>query len=202
PRDSFLIANAEYIAKATGSDTVGAFLVDTHGSNVAAVAAALRNRLGTAATVTDLATSRKLVGSSLTAVDLGGLTRLELGFALALAAAATGLTLWLGLTERRRMFTIASALGASRRQLGAFVWAEAGAVTLCGVTTGAVLAWTLSQMLVKVLHGVFDPAPDALAVPWQYLIAVLVSAVVATAAAGVAVIQATRARRLDLLRAV
>ena len=171
PHDSFLLANADYIAKKTGSDTVGAFLVDTGGNNVAVVADALRQQLGTSATVTDLASSRKIVGSSLTAVDLDGLTRVELGFALALAAAATGLTLWLGLTERRRTFAIATALGANQRQLGAFVWAEAGVVTLAGLLTGGLSSWALSNMLVKVLHGVFDPAPESLAVPWPYLTA-------------------------------
>src|SRR5436190_2022029 len=129
----------------------------------------LRRQLGTNATVTDLDSSRKIVGSSLTAVDLDGLTRVELGFALALGAAATGLTLWLGLTERRRTFAIATALGANQRQLGAFVWAEAIVTTAAGLLTGTVAAWALSNMLVKVLHGVFDPAPEALAVPWTYL---------------------------------
>ncbi|MGI8754329.1 MAG: ABC transporter permease, partial [Acidimicrobiales bacterium] len=90
PRDSFLLANADYISRQTGSDTVGAFLVDTGGTNIAAVAARVRSQVGSVATVTDLASSRKLIGSSLTAVDLAGLTRVELGFALALAAAATG----------------------------------------------------------------------------------------------------------------
>ncbi|MEY2554316.1 MAG: putative transport system permease protein, partial [Ilumatobacteraceae bacterium] len=108
PHDSFMLANADYIAQQTGSDAVGAFLVDTGGHNVAGVADSLRTQFGTTVTVTDVATTRKVVGSSLTAVDLNGLTQVELGFALALAAAATGLTLWLGLSERRRTFTIAA----------------------------------------------------------------------------------------------
>ena len=47
PHDSFLLANASYIAKKTGSDTVGAFLVDTGGRNIGAVAERLRQQLGT-----------------------------------------------------------------------------------------------------------------------------------------------------------
>ena len=200
PHDSFLIANASYIAEKTGSDTIGAFLVDTGGTNVTSVADALRKQLGATAAVTDLASSRKVIGSSLTAVDLDGLTRVELGFALALAAAATGLTLWLGLTERRRTFTIATALGANRRQLGGFVWAEAGVVTIAGLATGTVAAWALSNMLVKVLHGVFDPAPARLSVPWPYLAAVLGIAVGATVVACVSAIRSARTARVDLLR--
>ena len=151
PRDSFLLANATYIAQQTKTDTIGSFLIDTGGRNIAVVAAKVRTQVGTTATVTDLASSRKVIGSSLTAVDLAGLTRVELGFALALAAAATGLTLWLGLVERRRTFAIATALGATPRQLGAFVWAEAGVVTIAGLIAGTATAWALSNMLVKVV---------------------------------------------------
>ncbi|MBA3287211.1 MAG: ABC transporter permease, partial [Acidimicrobiia bacterium] len=202
PSDSFLLANADYIASQTGSDTVGAFLVDTGGTNITRVADTLRHDLGPGVTVTDIESSRKIIGSSLTAVDLDGLTRVELGFALALAAAATGLTLWLGLTERRRTFTIAAALGATPRQLGGFVWAEAGLVTIVGVITGAVAAWALSSMLVKVLRGVFDPAPDNLAVPWTYLATVLAIAVIGTATAATAAIRHARTPHVELLRAL
>ncbi len=200
PSDSFLLANARYVARATGSDTVGAFLVDTGGTHITAVADGLRHDLGTSATVTDIVSSRRVIGSSLTAVDLGGLTRVELGCALALACAATGLVLWLGLAERRRMFAIATALGANRRQLGGFVWAEAAVITLAGLLLGAVSAWALSNMLVKVLNGVFDPPPDHLRIPWAYLAAVLAIALAATAAAALAAIHDARRQHLELLR--
>ena len=202
PHDSFLLANATYITKMTGNDTVGAFLVSTAGNNIAGVADALRHQLGTSATVTDLSTSRTTVGSSLTAVDLDGLTRVELGFALALAAAASGLTLWLGLTERRRTFAIAAALGANQRQLGAFVWAEAAVTTGAGLGAGILSAWALSNMLVKVLHGVFDPAPEALAVPWTYLAAVMAITLAATLAAAIAAIRHAHTPHLELLRSL
>jgi putative ABC transport system permease protein len=202
PHDSFLLANADYVAKMTGNNAVGAFLVDTGGRNVTSIADTLRQQLGTSATVTDIASSRKVIGSSLTAVDLAGLTRVELGFALALAAAATGLTLWLGLSERRRTFAIATALGGNQRQLGAFVWAEAGVVAIAGLVTGTVTAWALSNMLVRVLNGVFDPAPESLAVPWVYLATVGIIAVVATATAATIAIRSARTPHLELLRAL
>ncbi|MEA2704785.1 MAG: putative transport system permease protein, partial [Actinomycetota bacterium] len=168
PRDSFLVANASYVAQATGSDAVGTFLLDTHQAPKT-VASAVRRVVGTDAIVTDIDTTRRIVGSSLTAVDLSGLTRVELGFALVLAAAATGLMLVLGLAERRRTFAVLHALGASRRQVAGFLWSEGTFVTVGGLLAGAVGAWTLSWMLVKVLTGVFDPAPAGLVVPWGYL---------------------------------
>ncbi len=202
PHDSFLLANADYVATMTGSDTVGAFLVDTRGTNIGRVAQQLQQQVGSTATVTDVVSSRKVVGSSLTSVDLNGLTRVELGFALALAAAATGLTLWLGLSERRRTFAVAAALGANRRQLGGFVWAEAAVVSGAGVVTGAVAAWALSNMLVKVLHGVFDPAPAHLAVPWLYLSTVAVIAIAATAIASLAALHHAHTPHIEQLRTI
>jgi len=192
PRDSFLVANAGYVARSTGSDAVGAFLVDTGAASPRAVADRIRAKLGPLAQVNDISTTRHVVGSSLTAVDLAGLTRLELAFALVLAAAATGLVLALGLAERRRTFAIASALGARPRQLAAFVWAEAAVVTAGGFAVGAAAGWLLSAMLVKVLTGVFDPPPAALSVPWTYL---ALMAAVALLAVGVAAAGAVRASR-------
>ncbi len=202
PSDSFLVANRDYVASKTGSDAVGSLLIDTGGSSIRPVAHRVRTETGTRATVTDLVSSRKVIGSSLTAVDLAGLTRVELGFALALASAATGLTLWLGLIERRRTFAIATALGATPRQLGSFIWAEAGAVALAGLAAGAAIAWSLSTMLVKVLQGVFDPPPSALSVPWAYLAVLGAVSAAATIGAVLAVLARARRPRIDLLRTV
>lgn len=37
PKDSFLVANAAYVGRQTGSDAVGAFLVDTGGQHTTTV---------------------------------------------------------------------------------------------------------------------------------------------------------------------
>jgi putative ABC transport system permease protein len=200
PRDSFLVANGDYVAKATGNPAVSTFLIDTGSASPRGVADRIRARLGTAATVSDLTTTRNVVASSLTAVDLGGLTRLELGFALVLAAASTGLVAALGLGERRRTFAIASALGAGPRQLGAFVWAEAAFVTVGGLAAGVLGGWALSEMLVKVLSGVFDPPPARLAVPWVYLATITVVAVAAVAGAALAVVRAAGGASVAIIR--
>jgi putative ABC transport system permease protein len=114
PTDSFLVANASYVARATGSDAVGTFLVQTDGTSPATVARRVRARVGSSALVTDLVDQRRVVGSNLTAVELRGLTRVELGFALVLAAAASGLALGLGFRERRRTWALAAASAPAR----------------------------------------------------------------------------------------
>ncbi|GGP87836.1 ABC transporter permease [Streptomyces melanogenes] len=183
PKDSFLVANADYVARSTGDDSVGAFLLDTGGAHQSTTAAALRRRLGTAATVTDLTQTRSAVGSSLTSVDLAGLTRIELGFAVLLAAASGGIVLALGLAERRRTFALATVLGARPRQLRGLVLTEAVILTAGGLAGGALIGWSLSKMLVKVLTGVFDPPPATIAVPWAYLLLTALATIAALTAA-------------------
>lgn len=200
PRDSFFVANADYVARQTGTPAVGAFLVDTAGASAHAVAARVRAALGSSATVTDIGTARRVVGSSLTAVDLSGLTRVELGFAVVLAAAATGLLLALGLAERRRTFAITAALGAKKRQIAGFVWTEAVFVSLGGLLFGVITGAALATMLVKVLTGVFDPPPAALSIPWGYLTLVAIIAGAAVAAAGLVTVKSASRVSAEALR--
>ena len=184
PKDSFLVANAAYIAEKTGSSAAEVVLLRANGAP-AGLAARVRPlvRMLPGARVTDLGQARQSVGSSLTAVDLGGLTRLELGFAVLLLAAATGLVMALGLADRRRTFAILTSLGARPRQLGAFLWAEGLLVLVGGGLAGTALGFGVAAMLVKVLTGVFDPPPEALAIPWPYLALLAAAATLSTASA-------------------
>ncbi|MET7464645.1 FtsX-like permease family protein [Nonomuraea sp. NPDC005501] len=198
PRDSFLVANASYLARTMPADTT--YLITTDGTPPHRVAADLRGRLGPTAKVTDVETTRQVVGSSLTAVDLAGLTAIELGYGLTLAALATGLLLVLGFAERRRTYALARVLGATPRQVGSFVWAEVALVGVAAAVLGALCGWALSRMLAAVLRGVFDPPPDALAVPWAYLSVLAVLGVAALLAAGAATVRAARRPPLTVLR--
>ena len=200
PKDSFLVANQAYIARATGSDAVGTFLLQTDGTSPATVAARVRRQVGTSAAVTDIVTQRRVIGSNLTAVELGGLTKVELGFALILAIAASGLALGLGFGERRRSFAIAGALGAGQRQLGAFVWGESAFVTIGGIVLGTAAGAAITTMLIKVLTGVFDPPPDHLSIPWSYLGTVLALTVGAVAVAGTLTLRRLRRPAIEALR--
>ncbi|GIG63429.1 hypothetical protein Lfu02_78010 [Longispora fulva] len=200
PTDSFLVANSAYLDQVTGGGTPGAYLLDTTGSDPAAVAGAVRAVLGGDGKVSDITAARGTVGSSLTSVNLTGLTRIELAFALVLAAAAGGLVLALGLAERRRSFTIATALGATRAHLIGFIAGEAVVITLPALVLGALLGWGVSQTLVTVLAGVFDPPPDQLSVPWPYLAALAAATLLAITATVVGLTAATRRVDLTLIR--
>jgi putative ABC transport system permease protein len=199
PKDSFLVANASYVADRTGSNAVGAFLVDTGGTNTQGVAAAVQHVVGSNAQVSDLSSARGLVGSSLTSVDLSGLSRIELIFALLIVVAAGGLVTGLGLTDRRRSAAIVSALGATPRQVGRLTLGEPAFVVLGGLVAGALTGTGLSMMLVKILTGVFDPPPAHLAYPGRYLVAAAVCAVLAVVGAAAVVARHSRAHARDLL---
>jgi putative ABC transport system permease protein len=201
PRDSFLVANASYVAQETGSSAYETLLVKTSDSPPL-VAGRIRDLLGPAsgATVRDVVTQLQVTLSGLTAIDLSGLTKLELVFAAVLAAAASGLVLVLGLTERRRILAISASLGASHRQLSSFVWSEAFFVTVGGVVLGALGGWSLSLVMVKTMSGVFDPPPEHLFVPWTYLAAVLGIVIAAALAAGVVMIRIAQRSGIEVIR--
>jgi putative ABC transport system permease protein len=185
PTDSFLVANAGYIAAQTGSPALQTLLIRTS-QQPSQVAEAVRPLLSGSpgATVRDIDEARHVTNSSLTAVSLRGLTRIEMSFAVAVASAGAGMVLALGLEERRRTLAIAAALGARPRQLGAFVWSEAMVMLVGGGVAGVVLGWGVAQMLVKLLTQVFDPPPQHVSVPWLYLALVAVATTGAVLAAG------------------
>ncbi|MGJ4859665.1 FtsX-like permease family protein [Labrys sp. La1] len=184
PKNSFLVANAAYIADMTASPTSEYVLMRAKGDPAALaqqVSSALAADVGLK--VSDISQAAHLIGSSLTAIDLAGLTTIELFFAIVMAAASGGLVLALGFLDRRRNSAILAAIGATKAQLAAFLWSE-GIVMLFGglafgVTFGIAIAW----MLVKLLTGVFDPPPAALAIPWSYLVVVFLFVVAAVATA-------------------
>jgi putative ABC transport system permease protein len=184
PKDSFLVANAAYVARMTGSDVSEYVLMRARGSPAALARQASSVLAGDPALkVSDIGQAAQLIGSSLTAIDLEGLTRIELGFSVLMAAAAAGLMLALGFAERRRPFAILGAIGAKPAQLAAFLWSEGLVIIVGGLVFGLISGTLTAWMLVKLLTGVFDPPPEALSVPWLYLVIVLGLVVASVAAA-------------------
>jgi putative ABC transport system permease protein len=201
PKDSFLVANAAYLAKMTGSDAHEVVLLRSQG-DVAGIADEARRIAARmpAIKVTTLDETRQIISSSLTAVNVGGLTRLELGFAVLMIVGVAGLILGLSLEERRRSYSLMSALGASRVQIGGFLWSEGLIVVIGGALLGVAAGFGVAHTLVEILSGAFDPPPEALVVPWSYL-AITLAIAVASGALAIGLIQRlTRRPDLELLR--
>lgn len=196
PRDSFMVANLSYLQRADragGPNVVFAKTSEDPATVAGRVAAATK---GFGVTVKDIRQQAVQTVSSITTVDLTGISRLEQAFSIILAAAAMALFVSLAVNERRHEFATMAAIGASLRDIGAFVRSEAVTVLLAAGALAAGLGWLMAEMLVAMLQHVFDPPPDHLAVPWGFLGLLALGAV---AGAAVAFAIATRAlRRLPL----
>ena len=46
-------------------------------------------------------------------------------------------------------------------------------MVVAGVLGGAVIGTLIAYLLIKVLTGIFDPAPASATVPWAYLVALV-----------------------------
>jgi len=203
PKDSFILANEGYVASQTGEPAREVLLIRGNvppaqlAKSIEPIAAKLPG-----ARVTDLGSVLKSISSSLTAVDLHGLTWIELSFAILLIAGASGLVLGLGLIERRRDFALLAAMGAKGRQLGSFLWTEGLIILIAGMILGFATGIGIAKMLVKVLTGVFDPAPQSLAMPWVYLVVLIVAGCASTVLAVVIAQRVTKAKALEALRTI
>lgn len=170
PKDAFLVGNADYLASQTGLSVAEVVLLRTSGdAEKVGASARLMAVKFPGIKVTTLGETQATISSSLTAVNLYRLTRLELGFAVLLIAGIAGVVLGLNLAERKRNFVLLAALGAQPAQIGAFLWSEGLFTVLVGMLLGTATGFGIAKTLVAILAGAFDPPPEALVVPWLYL---------------------------------
>jgi len=188
PRDSFMVANRAYLERATHDPGPNVVFVKASGDPVGTahrVAAATR---ASGTSVKNIRQQSVQTVSSITTVNLHGISRIKETFALVLAAAAVMLFATVGLAERRQELATMTVLGASLRDVAAFVWTELVLVLVAALALSALLGWLLAEMLIAMLQHVFDPPPDHLAVPWLFLAGLGGAAALgAIAAAGAAV---------------
>jgi putative ABC transport system permease protein len=201
PKDSFMIANLSYLESVTnaGGPNVVFAKVSGYPPDVARRVAAATSSLGTK--VDNINTQSSRTSSSITTVDLTGISHIEQAFAIVLAAAAMALFVALGISERRQEFATMAAIGAPLSRISAFLWTEAAIVLAVGLALAVGLGWLLSEMLVAILQHVFDPPPDTLAVPWAFLGGLAGAAIVATLLATAVASRGIRRLRLgEILR--
>ena len=196
PRDSFMVTSLGYLERVTHDPGPNVLFVKTHGDPPAVARRVATATRSSGTIVKDIRSQTAQTVSSITTVDLRGISRIEEVFALVLAAAAMALFVGVALAERRLELATMAALGASLRGVAAFLWSEAALVVAGALALAALLGWLLAEMLVAMLRHVFDPPPDHLAAPWGFLGglagAAAAGALVAGAVAAVAI------RRLPL----
>jgi putative ABC transport system permease protein len=196
PRDSFMVANLAYLERATHDPGPNVLFVKAGGDPVTVASRVAAETRAQGTLVKNIRQQTAQTVSSITSVDLGGISRIEEWFALALAAAAMALFVAVALAERRQEFATMAALGASLREIAAFLWTETALVLGAALALAALLGWLLAEMLVAMLRHVFDPPPDHLAAPWAFLGGLAGAAVAGGAIA--AVIAAAGIRRMRL----
>lgn len=196
PKDSFMVVNLRYLERAAHDPGPNTVFVKTGGDpvSVAARVAAATRTDGTL--VKNIRDQTEQTVSSITTVDLTGISRIEEAFAIVLAGAAMALFVALTLGERKHELATMAALGAPLREVGAFVWSEAVLVLGAALALAVGLGFLLAEMLVAMLQHVFDPPPDHLAIPWLFLAELALAAIVTALAASALAVR--RIGRLEL----
>jgi putative ABC transport system permease protein len=175
-----MVANIGYLEQRASSGGANVLFVRTSGDPHAVAGTIAAATRADGAAVRDIRQQAAQTTSSITTVDLSGISRIEEEFAIALAALAAILWISLTLAERREELATMRALGASLREVGAFLWSEVLLVVAASIGLAALLGWLLAEMLVAMLTHVFDPPPDHLAAPWPFLAGLGLATVVAT----------------------
>jgi putative ABC transport system permease protein len=192
PKDSFMVTNLGYLLQSTHDPGPNVIFVKAKGDPVALARRITRATASAGTTVKDIRQQTVQTVSSITTVDLVGISRIEGTFAIVLAVAAIGLFVAVGLAERRHEFATMAAIGAPLREIAAFLCTEAALVLAAGLALAALLGWLLAEMLVAMLRHVFDPPPDHLAAPWTFLGALAGAAVLGLLVAAALAIRGIR----------
>ena len=199
PRDSFMVTNRSYLEQLTHDGGPNVIFARVPGNPVPVARRVAAATSSAGASVSDLRHQTAQTVSSITTVDLSGISRIEEAFAIGLAAAAMLLFVVVALAERRLEFATMAALGAPLRTISAFIWSEALIVLTAAIALAALLGWLLAEMLVAMLRHVFDPPPDHLAAPWTYLAALVVAGIAGAAIAGAFSVLALRRMQLGTI---
>jgi putative ABC transport system permease protein len=192
PQHLDLVANLDDYEAATGLKRVDFFLAraaDHSHAGLARAVASLRAGPGKhdALIIDSRETALDKDQSSLTALNVHGLLRLDSLYTLLMSAAAIAIFVFGLMLQRRREYVTLRALGMQSRELRALVLGEAALVAVCGLAAGIVVGTGTAFLLVHVLRPLFIlrptvtfPAGDIATMTGLALAATFASAVVAT----------------------
>jgi putative ABC transport system permease protein len=186
PQHITLVANLRLYEAATHSRRIDFFLArTTDHSDASLAAAATRLRLSpgshTPILIDSSAASLAKDQSSLTALDVSGLLRLDLLFTLPMSATAIAILIFGLMLQRRREYVTLCAHGMYTREIFALILGEAAFVALSGIAAGILVGTATSYLLVHVLQPLFVLPPD-ITIPPQTFAALVTQALGATLA--------------------
>jgi ABC-type antimicrobial peptide transport system permease subunit len=123
--------------------------------------------------------------SSLAALNVGGLLKIDGGFALVMGTAAVLIFVFGLLLQRRREYVTLKAQGMSARAIRALITAEAATAAIAGCLVGVGVGLLMAFYWINVLRPLFVLEPPYL-VPFASMVGILGSVLVATFVASVA----------------
>jgi putative ABC transport system permease protein len=181
------------------------YLLDTGGSDAVASAVATELRAGpgraTPLLIDTISTAVNHEQSTLAALNIDGLGRLETLHTVLLSALGIAIFVFGTLLRRRKEYITLRALGMRRRDLLALVIAEATMVAVASVVLGGIIGTAMALLFVQILRPLFTIPPTGVTVPALGVTAlvglVLVATVVASGAAGASL---RRVHLVDVLR--
>lgn len=194
PQHVDVVANLAFYQSATGLPNADFFLVraaDRSPAGVARAAQAIRDGPGRTVPVRILTieTALNVDQSSLAALNLNGLGRLDLFYVTLMSTAGIGIFIFGLLLQRRKEYMTLRALGIRMRQLQSLLLGEAAVVAIFGVVVALGVSTAMAYMFVQILRPVFTLPPDRITFPVEQLASLaalaLGSMLVCSLAAGV-----------------
>ena len=205
PEGTDVVANLDFYTRTTGLAEADYYLVSTTGrgglalDRAAGALSALPN-FGRRFTIETAASTLDKNQSSLTALNVRGLLRVNSFFTFLMAATATAMFVFGLLLQRRREYVTLRAQGLETWEIRRLVLAEAGIAAIVGTIVGMLIGVGIAAQFVQVLRPIFT-LPPALIVPSSQLAtlgALVLGATLLSSAAAAVVIG--RLKPMELLR--
>jgi len=200
-QDSDFILNREFMIQSSGSTNVDYFLLKTDGNpqTIKDVAAGLTTQYKNVLPVRiqNTETVIKTESSSLTSLNLTGLSTMERFYTLLVTSVGLAIFLLAMINERQREFGAMRALGANLGHLQRFLFTEAATIGVLSLLIGLLVGVVLAFMLEMLLGVIFTIPAHGLAVPVLELLSLTLLVI-----AGMVMSTLISARRLATLKVV
>jgi putative ABC transport system permease protein len=163
----FVGSLAGYTAVAPTAPTL--YLLDTAGSDSVATTVATELRSGPGRTtpllIDTISTAVNHEQSTLAALNIDGLGRLEAVYTVLLSAVGIAIFVFGTLLRRRREYITLRALGMRMRDLVSLVVGEAALVAVASVVLGGIIGTAMALLFVQILRPLFTIPPTGVTIP-------------------------------------